>query len=498
MVNHVKNVVIVGGGTAGWITASLLKRILKNHIQITLIESDEIGTVGVGEASIPPMVNFNHALGIGEQEFIKKTKATYKLGIEFEGWGDPSNNYMHAFGELGKSFPFCDFSHIWLRAHKLGLSEAISEFSLNTQAAKSSKFAHLKTIPNTQLTGLTYAYHFDAGLYAQLLSEHSQAQGVKRVEGKVVKVNSCHMSGNITSVELHSGHQHNADFFIDCSGLKGLLIEQTLNVGFEDWAHWLPCDSAWAVPCEHSAQEILPYTKSMAQTAGWQWQIPLQHRVGNGYVFSSKFIDEQTAKNNLLEQLPAKPISEPKLIKFKTGMRRKQWHQNVFAIGLSSGFLEPLESTSIHLIQTAALRLIKHFPYEGISQAAVDAANAEFEQEMVQVRDFIILHYKLTQRTDTEFWRWCKRMEVPESVSKKIALFSETGSCPVKTEELFQSVAWQQVMLGQGIMPKGYHPLAEQLDEAQLKSLLESLKTLIETTVDKLPSHSVFVNKVVS
>ncbi|MBQ4877825.1 tryptophan 7-halogenase [Pseudoalteromonas luteoviolacea] len=495
MTERIQNVLIVGGGTAGWLSASLLKRVLKDLVNITLIESDDIGTVGVGEASIPPMVNFNAALGLDERTFIEQTQATYKLGIEFEGWGHQDSRYMHAFGEQGKSFPFCDFFQVWLKAKQQGLTDSLAEYSLNTQAAKANRFAHLQHIPNTQLQGLTYAYHFDAGLYAKLLSKQSQSQGVRRVEGRITEVKTDPNTGNIAAVILANGERYSADLYLDCSGLKSLLIDQTMNVGFEDWSHWLPCDSAWALPSEQLDGEIKPYTRAIAKQAGWQWQIPLQHRVGNGYVFSSKFISEQDAKEALLQSLPSRPLAEPKLIKFKMGMRRKQWQGNVFAVGLSSGFLEPLESTSIHLIQTSILRLIRHFPFDAIKDSAIENANMEFANEMEQVRDFIILHYKLTERDDSRFWQWCKNMSIPPSLHRKMALFEETGHFAAKTDDLFQNVAWQQVMVGQGLVPKTYHPLAEQFDGEHLKSLLDSLKVLLQTTVNKLPSHQAFIDK---
>ena len=486
---------IAGGGTAGWITAALLNKVLGKVLDITLVESAEIGTVGVGEASIPPILHLNGALGISEKEFIKATGATIKLGIEFENWRSQGHCYMHAFGEIGKDFPFCEFYHFWLKAHQANNAPDFWDFSLNYQAAKAHKFAHLKHIPNTQLAGLHYAYHFDATRYGEFLKEFAQSRGVKRIEGKIESVNQCHQSGHIRSLLLTNGEQIDGDLFIDCTGLRALLIEQTLNTGFEDWSHWLPCDSAIAVQSE-SASDAIPYTRSIARNSGWQWQIPLQHRVGNGLVYSSRFLSDEAAKQQLLDNLPAKPLIEPRVIKFKTGRRLKQWHKNVVSVGLSSGFLEPLESTSIHLIQSAAIRLIKFFPHQGIKQSLVDEFNQQSKTEFERIRDFIILHYKLTDRDDSAFWRFCKGMDIPCSLRKKIELFKTSGKLIREDDELFAEIAWQQVMIGQGLIAEDHHPLTDALSDEQLNELFSNLKTLINSTVEQLPTHNQFLEKV--
>ncbi|MCQ8877097.1 tryptophan 7-halogenase [Pseudoalteromonas shioyasakiensis] len=491
---QIKDVVIAGGGTAGWITAALLNKVLGKVVNITLVESDQIGTVGVGEASIPPILHLNAALGIPESEFIKATQATIKLGIEFENWRAPNHSYMHAFGDIGKDFPFCEFYHFWLRAKQQGSKTDFWDFSLNYQAAKQHKFTHLKQIPNTQLTGLNYAYHFDATLYGEFLKSLSTSRGVKRIEGKIAHVHQCEESGFVRALELDDGQSISGDLFIDCTGLNALLIEQTLNTGFEDWSHWLLCDSALAVQTK-SANDPVPYTRSIAHDAGWQWQIPLQHRIGNGLVFSSRHMTDEQAKQQLLDNLPGEPITEPRVIRFKTGRRRKQWHKNVVAIGLSSGFLEPLESTSIHLIQTAAIRLIKLFPHNGIDANLVDTFNQQSQTELERIRDFIILHYKLTERTDSAFWRQCKQMSIPDTLQKKIDLFTVTGKIIREDDELFAEVAWQQVMIGQGLEADDFHPLANALNDEQLAELFTNLKTLIDGTVNQLPTHSEFLHR---
>jgi len=493
--NHakIKNLVIVGGGTAGWLTASLLAKVLGKVINITLVESDKIGTIGVGEATIPPIVNFNSAIGLDEKAFLKATKATMKLGIQFENWGKKGDSYMHAFGGVGKNFPFCDFHHFWLKSQQHGNTADFWQYSLNYQAAKHNKFAKLNQIPGTNLPGITYAYHFDAGLYAKHLRTSCEQQGVNRIEGTVEHIQVAKDSGFIQSLQLDNGACIEGDLFIDCTGLAALLIEKTLSTGFEDWSHWLPCDRAMAVPSE-LVKPIIPYTRSIAHENGWQWRIPLQHRTGNGLVYSSKHLSDDDAKSLLLANLDGKPLDEPRIISFKTGRRRKQWNKNVIAIGLSSGFFEPLESTNIHLIQSGVTRLIKFFPHQGIKKEEVAEFNSQSKIESEQMRDFIILHYKQTQRDDSEFWRACQRMDIPDSLHKKMSLFAQSAKVFREQDELFTEIAWQQVMIGQGLMPKDYHPFVNSLSEEQLNDLMASLKTLIDKTIEKMPLHDDFIN----
>lgn len=498
MTNKIKNIIIAGGGTAGWMTASLLAKVLGKTLKITLIESDKIGIIGVGEATIPPIVNFNSAIGIDEKEFLKATKGTIKLGIEFNNWNKDGDSYMHAFGSIGKKFPFCDFHHFWQKAEQLKHgsnnidANSFWDYSLNYQAAKQSKFAPINNIPNTNLLGLAYAYHFDAGLYAEFLSKHAQNMGVKRVEGTITQVSQDHDSGFIKSLLLEDGTTIEGDLFIDCTGLAALLIEKALSTGFDDWSHWLPCNRAMAAPCERT-DTTEPYTRSTAHKVGWQWRIPLQHRTGNGLVYSDKYMSDDQAKETLLNNLDGKPLAEPKIVAFKTGRRRKQWHKNVIAIGLSSGFFEPLESTNIHLIQTAAIRLVKFFPHNGINIEEVNEFNRQSKTEAEGIRDFIILHYKLNSRGDSEFWRACQRMDVPESLIRKIQLFQKTGKVFCNPDDLFTEIAWQQVMIGQGNVPEDHHPLVDTLTTEQITDLMDNLKTLINRTVEKLPSHDEFL-----
>lgn len=496
--SKVQKVVIVGGGTAGWMTASLLAKVLGKSLDISLVESDKISTIGVGEASIPPIVNFNQAIGVDEQAFIKATKATIKLGIEFSHWNQADESYMHAFGSIGKNFPFCDFHHFWYvhqqqNAAQQGVNKhSYWQYSLNYQAAMQNKFAPLKTLPNTNLPGIAYAYHFDAGLYAQFLRQHAEGMGVKRREGIVTEVVVAADTGYVDKLLMDDGRIIDGDLFIDCTGLSALLIEKTLNTGYEDWSHWLPCNSAVAVPSENVGS-IEPYTRSTAQAVGWQWRIPLQHRTGNGLVYSDKYLSDEQAKACLLSNLKGKALAEPRVIKFRTGRRRKVWHKNVVSIGLSSGFLEPLESTNIHLVQTAATRLVKFFPHRGISDQQVATFNRLSQKESEGIRDFIILHYKLSNRQHSDFWQACQRMEIPASLQQKIALFRETGKVHCEPDELFTEIAWQQVMIGQDAMPNDHHSLVDGLSAEQLNDLMASLQTLISKTVEKLPSHKQYL-----
>jgi tryptophan halogenase len=483
----IKKVVIVGGGTSGWMTAAMLAKIFKQTLAIHLVESEDIGTVGVGEATIPPLKLFNNALGINEADFIKATQASIKLGIEFENWGQQSERYMHAFGNIGKDLSLTPFHHFWLKSQQTQKID-FWQFSTNYQAAKLNKFAPLESLANNQMAGITHAYHFDAHLYAQLLRQYSQQGGVTRHEGKIVST-SLEPNGNISAVELSDGQKISGDLFIDCSGFAALLIGQALHVDYENWQHWLPCDSAYAVPCAKSGA-LKPYTQSIAHTAGWQWRIPLQHRTGNGVVYSSKFMSDENAKELLLKNLDGEPLAEPRKINFTTGRRVKQWHKNCVA----SGFLEPLESTSIHLVQSAITRLIKCFPHQGIKDVQLTEFNRQSKTEFEQVRDFIILHYHLNQKNDdTGMWKYCREMSIPETLQRKIDLFNVSGTVFREQDELFTEAAWVQVMLGQGIIPEDHHPLANGISATDLNDFLGNMHSIISATVSRLPSHEQYL-----
>lgn len=487
-------VVIVGGGSSGWMTASMLARLMGKVLDITLVESEDIGTVGVGEATIPPITYFNKVLGIEEAEFLKATQGTYKLGIEFANWYNKGDSYMHAFGRIGKDMGMAGFHHTWLKGKQAGHESDLWDYSLNYQVAKANKFAFLNKIPNTNLPGLVHAYHFDAGLYSAYLRQLSERWGVTRVEGKIENVALTPSTGNIESVTLQDGTTIEGDFFIDCSGFKALLIEGALKTGYEDWRHWLPCDRAMAVPSERS-EPLKPYTRSIAHAAGWQWRIPLQHRTGNGLVYCSEFMSDEDAKTLLLSQLDAKPLADPKPIKFVTGRRVKQWHKNCVAIGLSSGFLEPLESTSLHLVQSAIVRLVKSFPKKEMDATQIEEFNKQSQVEFERIRDFIILHYVQNNR-DEPFWQRLKNMSIPNTLKHKIDLFKQTGTVFREQDELFTEAGWQQVFIGQGVQPSSYHSLADSLSNEQLLELLTNLKKVISGTANQLPDHAAFVQKV--
>lgn len=489
----VKRVLIVGGGSAGWITAALLVRLLGKTLEITLVESEAIGIIGVGEATIPPILTLNNALNIDEREFIARTNATIKLGIEFDGWHTPGQRYMHAFGHIGKDFPFCGFHHFWLRHQAEGGGSSYWDYSLNYQAAKANRFAHLPAIEQAKLQGLVYAYHFDAALYAGFLREYAEARGVTRVEGTIEATHLNSDNGFINGVHLSDGRRLEADLFIDASGFHGVLIENALNTGYDDWRHWLPCDTALAVPSE-SVRPLTPYTRSTAREAGWQWRIPVQGRIGNGLVYCSEFIDDDSARESLLDNLDGAPLADARKIPFTTGRRKMQWHKNCVAVGLASGFIEPLESTSIHLVQSSILRLVKYFPHHGIKPAEVKEFNQLAREEMEHLRDFIVLHYVQNQRPE-EFWRYCRDIPLPDSLQQKIDLFQSTGKVYTPTEDLFSAIAWQQVMLGQGIQPGDYHPLASALSEQQLAEFLDNLKTIYGQVLEQLPDHEDFLNR---
>jgi tryptophan halogenase len=491
--NCLKKVLIVGGGTAGWMTAAVLLHSLGKGYQIQLIESDEISTVGVGEATIPSIIKFNELIGIDEDEFMRQTQATFKLGIQFRNWGALGDSYIHGFGTMGRKTGLVDFLHYWLKAHQAGRVDRLDDYSINLLACEQNRFMRAQTAAqNSPLADLRHAFHFDAGLFAKYLRRYSEKLGVTRTEGKINSVQTHPETGFVTSVTMDNGSVHTADLFIDCSGFRGLLIEQTLHTGYDDWSHWLPCDSALAVPCE-STTPLLPYTRSTAHSAGWQWRIPLQSRTGNGHVFCSQFMGVDEATSILMGHLDGKALAEPRLIRFVTGKRKKFWNKNVVAIGLSSGFIEPLESTSIHLIQQGIVRLIELFPNLGFHQADIDEYNRQSETEFEQIRDFIVLHYHATKRDDSAFWKHCSHMDVPDTLKHKTELFRSSGRFFHKNDELFGDVSWAQVMLGQGIQPQSYHPLVDNSDEEPVYKMLANVKSVMHAVVGQMPTHAQYI-----
>jgi tryptophan 7-halogenase len=489
----IRRLVIAGGGTAGWMTAAALSKVLRGRVQITLVESEEIGTVGVGEATIPMIQLFNRVLELDEAEFVRETQGSFKLGIEFVDWGRQGTRYMHAFGRLGQDLWTVPFHQYWLKMHQAGKAPPLAEFSITNTAGWRNRFMPAPgDVQNSPLNDIAYAYHFDAGLYARYLRRHAETRGVQRLEGRIAEVVLEPARGHVSALLMQDGRRIEGDLFVDCSGFRGLLIEQALRTGFEDWTHWLPCDRAVAVPCER-VSPLTPYTRSTAHRAGWQWRIPLQHRTGNGHVFCSAQISEDEATAVLMSNLDGEPLAEPRTLRFTTGMRRLGWNRNVVAIGLSSGFLEPLESTSIHLIQSAIARLIDFFPDTGFAQADIDEYNRQTRFEIERIRDFIILHYHLNQRIDSPFWTACREMAVPATLQAKIDLYRTHGRIVRENNELFAEVAWLQVMHGQHLEAAGYHPLADCLDEAQIATYLDEVRTLISRCADVMPDHAEYI-----
>jgi len=491
--NPIKQIVIVGGGTAGWMSAALLAKALGTQVRIKLIESDEIGIVGVGEATIPQIQHINQFLGLDEDAMLRATGGTFKLGVQFNDWGRIGDSYMHAFGDVGLPLGLIPFQHYWLRSvTSTANTPDLWAYSLNAQACKLNRFARMERVGRSPLAGTRHAYHFDAGLYGQHLRQHCDPQVVQRIEGRIVDVQLRAEDGFIESVQLQSGEQIAGDLFIDCSGFRGLLIEGALNSGYENWQHFLPCDRAIAVASERVAP-MRPYTQASARQAGWQWRIPLQHRNGNGHVYASDFISDDEAASVLLANLEGEALAEPRLLRFSTGMRKQFWNRNCVALGLAAGFMEPLESTSIHLVQSGISRLLAMFPNQQFDPILRAEYNRQTRFEYERIRDFLILHYRATERDDTPFWRHCAQIEIPESLQRKIDLFRASGQVFREGEELFTEVGWLQVMLGQGIQPKTHHPLADALTPEQLDGFLGDIRTLITRAVDSMPEHSHFI-----
>ncbi len=486
---RIDRVVILGGGTAGWMAATALAKTLGSRVAVTLVESDEIGIVGVGEATIPTIHWFNELIGLDEGAFLAATKATFKLGIEFVGWGRPDDRYFHPFGTYGVPFPGVPFHHRWLKARAEGYPRDLSAFSLATQLAAAGRFSRPSGDARSILSTLGYAYHFDASLYARHLRALAEAAGVVRTEGKVARVEQDGESGFVTALVTERGERLAGDLFVDCSGFRGLLIEQTLHAGYDDWSHWLPCDRAVAAPSANVGAPA-PFTRSTARAAGWQWRIPLQHRTGNGYVYSSAFIGDEAARETLLANLEGPALAEPRVIRFVTGRRRKVWDRNVVAIGLASGFLEPLESTSIHLIQSGIAKLLSLFPDTDCDPALAARFNAVFAADMDNIKDFLILHYHATTGRDDPLWTYTRHMALPDSLRAKEEHFRASGRLMLETDELFREASWLAVLRGQGIDAADYAPAADTLDPTANRAMLQQLDALIARAVPTLPTHA--------
>jgi len=484
----VRRVVIAGGGTAGWMVAAGLSKRLGKQIDIRLVESEEIGTVGVGEATIPTIHTMRHILGFDEAEFMQATQATIKLGIQFENWRNIGEHYFHSFGVTGRGQWSASFQHFWLDARKRGFAGDYGDYCLELRAAMDDRFGFLPD------NGINYAYQFDATLYGKFLRDYSEKLGVQRLEGRIIKVHIDADSGHVTGLQLADGGLIEGDLFIDCTGMRSVLLGETLGVPYEDWSHWLPCDSAFPVQTLLEGAPV-PYTRATAHPWGWQWNIPLQHRVGNGIVYSSKHVSDDEAKATLLANVKGQVLRmPPHPIRFTPGQRDVVWKKNVVAIGLSSGFLEPLESTSIHLIQKGMTRLVELFPTDGIRQVNVDEYNNQTREAIEVVRDFIILHYCVTNRTDSPMWRHCRKMEVPASLRHRIQLFRETGCFALRQGDLFGENSWVQVMMGQGILPASHHPITGNMDDATLSDFLAAIRKDVARKLIQLPRHQQFLN----
>jgi tryptophan halogenase len=484
----VRRVVIAGGGTAGWIAAAALVKQLGPLLDITLVESEDIGTVGVGESTIPTSRTFHNFLGIDEQAFMRATQASFKLGISFENWGRAGERYIHSFGTIGRASTWMgDFHHLWLHARERGLADPLGDYCFELRAADAERFATGKD------ARINYAYHLDAGRYARFLRELSEPAGVRRVEGKIERVEQNAETGFVEALVLESGVRIEGDLFLDCTGFRGLLIEQALQTGYDDWTQWLPTDSAIAVQTA-SVGPAVPYTRAIAHEAGWRWRIPLQHRVGNGIVYARDCLSDDAARAKLLADVEGEVLTEPRVIRYQTGARRKVWNKNVVALGLSSGFVEPLESTSIHLMKIAITRLIQLFPFDGIDDALVARFNAMSRRESEGVRDFIILHYHLNQRNEP-LWRRCREMQLPDTLAERIALFRQDAQAYQASEDLFRVDSWVQVMLGQNLEPRAFHRMGRMISDANLTRALKDIRTDVASRVAKLPVHQDFLNR---
>ncbi|NHK29658.1 tryptophan 7-halogenase [Parvularcula flava] len=489
------SIVIVGGGTAGWMTAAAISRMVAAGISVQLIESDQIGTVGVGEATIPSLRDFNLALGINENEFLRAVQGTFKLGIEFSNWGNVGERYIHPFGKYGRKTHGIDFHQIWLKQkHRGGQADPgpIDDYSISIAAARNGRFSRPVANPDAILSALNYAYHIDAGRYAQYLRDYAEDRGVKRIEGKIISVEQAPDSGNITAVKLEDGSLVDGDFFVDCSGFRSLLLGETLGVPYISWQHWLPCDRAFAVPSAPSGRPR-PYTRAMAEDSGWRWNIPLQHRTGNGHVFSSAHGDEDTALRKLADGMEGQAIGEPRLLRFVAGRREKLWEKNCLAIGLSGGFIEPLESTSIHLIQSGIFRLMALFPDAGFDPVEIREYNRWLIEEYEHIRDFIILHYRATERSNTDFWKYCQTMEIPDSLAAKIELWRGKGRIFPAGNSLFTEESWIAVLLGQNIIPHSVDPVTAMLPPEATDRFMQQLQTIIDQAAQSLPSHADYI-----
>jgi tryptophan 7-halogenase len=495
---RIRTVVIVGGGTAGWMAGAALGRFLNNgYTRIVVVESEEIGIVGVGEATIPPILTFNKMLGLNENEFLKATHGTFKLGIEFVNWARIGDRYFHPFGQYGHEIHGVSFHQLWLRERARREVPDLSDYCMSAVAARHGKMARPGAGAQSPIRELTYAFHFDASLYGRYLRSYAEAAGVQRIEGKIVETLLNSENGHVDAVRLESGQTIEGDLFIDCSGFRGLLIEQALETGYEDWTHWLPCDRAFAVPCENPP-ELAPFTRATAHRVGWQWRIPLQHRTGNGIVYSSAHMSDDEAAETLLANLDGPALDAPRQLRFTTGRRKLSWNRNVIAMGLSSGFIEPLESTSIHLVQNAISWLIALFPDRRFLDTERDEFNRVMRAKYEDIRNFIILHYNATERDDSSFWNYCRTMAVPDELTRSIEMWRAKARSFREGHDLFGITSWIAVMLGQRILPDGYDPIADAMDETRVGAAMEQMRSGFLQTAQAMPSQREFLARIMA
>ena len=493
----IEHIIIVGGGTAGWMAGAALSRLCTGkQVKITLIESEEIGTVGVGEATIPPFVEFNQLLGVSEQEMLAAAQGSFKLGIQFVNWGKLGDSYIHPFGAYGYQIDGVSFHQVWHKMRQSGDKRPIQAFNVETMAAYFGRFARTADFQREDLPPVNYAYHLDAGRYARFLRNYAETRGVVRREGKVADVSLDSETGFVSSLTMDNGDCVKGDLFIDCSGFRGLLIEQALKTGYEDWSNYLPCNRAVALPCiREDGSGPLPYTRATAHKAGWQWQVPLQHRNGNGHVYCSEYMSDDEAHSILVGNIAGKPGAEPNFLRFTTGRRKKFWNKNVVALGLAAGFMEPLESTSIHLVNTGINKLIALLSLDGITQTQEDAFNRLTIKEYLRIRDFLILHYNATSRDDTEFWNYCRNMAVPDSLTEKTELFRMNGQIFREEDELFTETSWAAVMMGQGISMTGHNPMANVIGKPETVKEINEMEQSIRYLVQQMPTHDAYLKQ---
>jgi len=496
MTDKIESLIIVGGGTTGWMAAAALSTLLKGTgTQISLVESEEIGTVGVGEATIPPLIAFNQMLGIDENEFVRETQATFKLGIEFVDWYALGHSYIHPFGDFGIDFDVLPFYQYWANLNSRGLADDLFDYSLMVQACRQNKFMRpLTDRPQSALAGINYAFQFDAGRYAAFLRRIAESRGVTRIEGRIDNVDLQDETGHVKTLHLQNGQALSADFFVDCSGFRGLLIEGALEAGYDDWSEWLPANRAVAVGCT-KIEDPIPYTKATARQAGWQWRIPLQHRTGNGHVYCSEFISDDEAAATLLDNLDGEPLADPKFLRFTTGCRKTFWDKNVLSLGLAAGFMEPLESTSIHLVQTGLARFMSHYPDKRFLRTDIDAFNEKTRLEYERVRDFLVLHYSATQRDDTPFWRHCQALPQSAHLTRKRDQFMQSGRIFEADTDLFSPASWLAVMYGQGVVPTGYNAVTDKAPLEVIQSRIHHIKDVVSKSVDIMPRHNDFIKE---